>query len=509
MHYKLDWHRYNLKLNIANRDPVSEDYFENLLEELVDDEDNEISASDEDSDEEDDKNLGQLLSRDPKVFAISNNEKIFSLYKCILFDPKEKETPDHVLLPQLIQSSPKRLTWAIFMLGGGHFAGAIFRGNEILVHKTFHAYTVRAKQGGSQSAADNKSGGSHPKSAGASLRRYNEMSLMQHIQEITEQWEETLKKCQLIFYRATSSNKSALFSSKNGILNKNDERLRTIPFPTKRATFKEVKRVHDVLSKVEILGNVEDIDQIIGRNYQKLCQSPNKKKIHRSKSREETKRILPEIVQNLAKEGDRESDSDNLTLEMCEVTQMTSHLQEFENTSVKKKGKRSKSNKGSSINRDLEHLEIESSGDEDAGGIIKTQNDLMTAVRSGNNKMLYELISGNSDWKEKLKMEDLLNHQFGDSKTTSLHLAAKYGHKTVLWTLMVNGADPSVKDKNKKVPYTFATDKETRNVFRKFMGEYPDKYDYKTAQIPPPMSKEAEEEKAAKVNEKKKSSKAS
>lgn len=45
----------------------------------------------------------------------------------------------------------------------------------MIQHKTFHSYTVRAKQGGSQSSRDNKSGGSsHPKSAGASLRRYNE-----------------------------------------------------------------------------------------------------------------------------------------------------------------------------------------------------------------------------------------------------------------------------------------------------------------------------------------------
>ena len=46
--------------------------------------------------------------------------------------------------------------------GGGHFAGAVFRGTkdgvETAVHKTFHAYTVRAKQGGGQSAADNKCG---------------------------------------------------------------------------------------------------------------------------------------------------------------------------------------------------------------------------------------------------------------------------------------------------------------------------------------------------------------
>jgi len=103
-----------------------------------------------------------------------------------------------------------------------------------------------------------------------------------------------------------------------------------------------------------------------------------------------------------------------------------------------------------------------------------------------------------------MKLEDLLNHQFGESKTTCLHLAAKHGHKNIVRTLLLNGADPSVRDKLKKVPFMFATDKETRNVFRKFMGEFPDKYDYKTAQVPPPLSKEAEEEKASKVNEKKK-----
>ena len=103
-----------------------------------------------------------------------------------------------------------------------------------------------------------------------------------------------------------------------------------------------------------------------------------------------------------------------------------------------------------------------------------------------------------------MNLEDLLNHQFGDSKTTCLHLAAKHGHKSIVWTLMLNGADPSVRDKLKKVPFMFAAEKETRNVFRKFMGEFPDKYDYKSAQVPPPLSKEAEEEKAAKVNEKKK-----
>ena len=55
---------------------------------------------------------------------------------------------------------PGRTTWADIMLGGGNFAGAVFRAGDLWVHKTFHIYTVRAKQGGSQGSADNKSGGS-------------------------------------------------------------------------------------------------------------------------------------------------------------------------------------------------------------------------------------------------------------------------------------------------------------------------------------------------------------
>jgi len=507
LHYKLDWHRYNLKQSIAGKNAISEEQFDKILDELEKDEENEISGSDDDSDDEEDKSLNYFLSRDPKVFINSNDENILSIYKCLLFDPKSREFPSEPELLKIIQNSPRGLTWAILMLGGGHFAGAIFRGKEVLVHKTFHAYTVRAKQGGSQGAADNKSGGSHPKSAGASLRRYNEMSLMQHIQGITELWGEQFKACQLIFYRATSSNKNALFSGKNSVLNRNDERLRTIPFPTKRATFNEVKRVHEVLSKVEILGKVEDVDSIFERNEKKLEKSPLKKKIHRSKSREDPVRNLPRIVQDLAEEGLRgeEKHSDSSALEVQEVTVSTQHLQEFENTAVKKRGKRSKNNKLGGIQKDLDDLDLDSSEDESSESQVnKLQNELLTAVRSGNNKMLEDLVSSSHRWEDDLKLEDALNNQFGESKTTCLHLAAKHGHKSIIRTLLLHGADPSVKDKMKKVPFMLASEKETRNVFRKFMGEFPDKYDYKTAQVPPPLSKEAEEEKAAKVNEKKK-----
>lgn len=95
--------------------------------------------------------------------------------------------------------SGRQTTWTVIMIGGGHFAAAVFQGisfnvqrnilytgiirkylsaldGEPIVHKTFHSYTVRAKQGFAQSS---RTTANHPKSAGASLRRYNEASLLQ------------------------------------------------------------------------------------------------------------------------------------------------------------------------------------------------------------------------------------------------------------------------------------------------------------------------------------------
>ena len=46
-----------------------------------------------------------------------------------------------------------------------------------MVHKTFHRYVVRAKRGTAQGSRDSQ--GNAPKSAGATLRRYNEAALTQ------------------------------------------------------------------------------------------------------------------------------------------------------------------------------------------------------------------------------------------------------------------------------------------------------------------------------------------
>lgn len=60
-------------------------------------------------------------------------------------------------LPDLstLSSLATRGTWAVIMAGGGHFCATLWDTNGHLIkHKTFHRYTSRRKQGGSQSAAD-------------------------------------------------------------------------------------------------------------------------------------------------------------------------------------------------------------------------------------------------------------------------------------------------------------------------------------------------------------------
>ena len=510
LHFKLDWHRFNLKSQLAGKSIVSEEAFEKQLSNVGSDEESEISASDSETEEEDGEEDSLSVSSRPylmdsRVYFVSRGERILSVHKCLVMDSKARDVPSESELEVLLTNLPYRLTWAVLMLAGGHFAGAVFRGGEVLAHKTFHAYTVRAKQGGSQSSADNKSGSSHPKSAGASLRRYNEMSLLQHIQDIMTEWEEHFKVCQLVFYRATASNRNKLFGANSSVIPRNDLRLRNIPFQTRRPTFKEVKRVHELLSRVDIVGDVQEADKILNKVVQKQEKSP-KKRIHRSKSREAVSRPLPDIVSRLAAVEDSDSGGEDLALVTEEFA--TSDLMEFDQTPVRK-GRRSKNKKGAGIQRDLESLDLESSEeDEKRKKNVKLENDLLTAVKSGNNKMLEELVQSLTAEEEEVSVADLVNHQFGESRTSALHLAARHGHKNIVWTLLMHGADPSLRDKQKKVPFMVAETKDTRNMFRKFMGEFPDRYDYKTAQIPAPASKEEEEEKLRRQKEKKKAQRA-
>jgi hypothetical protein len=153
------------------------------------------------------------------------------------------------------------------MIGGGHFAAMVVslapeihrkqggvedRQARVIAHKTFHRYTTRRKQGGSQSASDATRGAAH--SAGSSLRRYNEVALEKDIRELLADWRQMIDSSDLLFVRATGkTNRRILFEKYDGhVLKQNDPRLRGFPFNTRRATQGELMRCFKELTRVKV-----------------------------------------------------------------------------------------------------------------------------------------------------------------------------------------------------------------------------------------------------------------
>ncbi|GCC41396.1 hypothetical protein chiPu_0025089, partial [Chiloscyllium punctatum] len=79
------------------------------------------------------------------------------------------------------------------------------------------------------------------------------------VEDLLLSWSDSLQTASAIFIRAPSYNKNIFFSGKEPVLDRTDSRLRSIPFLTRRATFKEVKRVHAILSSVEIYASESDV----------------------------------------------------------------------------------------------------------------------------------------------------------------------------------------------------------------------------------------------------------
>lgn len=197
-HFRSDWHRYNVKTRLTGGQPVSETAFSQLLEgahiRLPDDcsltpdsglDDSLSGSASSDDDEDDDSDAVNTLvnktkrlnTRAPSPESASKNPPITALtwfhsppstqlgiYRSIL---PLRTSPENYLneLRRLQSPVPEGRTWAMFMVAGGHFAGAVIRVSreedddeedeklrkkkakkpkpetEVVLHKTFHRYT--------------------------------------------------------------------------------------------------------------------------------------------------------------------------------------------------------------------------------------------------------------------------------------------------------------------------------------------------------------------------------
>ncbi|EEF50408.1 conserved hypothetical protein [Ricinus communis] len=268
-HFKSDIHRINVKLSIAGKDIVNEEDLDDFTSDNFKDYDiSSISGSEDEADKAflpgNDVKKGSIESVKQKLFICLRTGERVSIWKCALLNDFEsvsyendKEVPLQCLkenevierLNFLIHEPRDKTRLRIVLLAsGGHFAGCVFDGNSVMVHKTFHRYVVRAKAGKKQSSKDGSGRAAH--SAGASLRRYNELALKKDIQELLAAWKPYFDASTSVFIHAPSSNRQLLFDGDKAYFSHQHCFVRNVPLSVRRPTLKEARRIYNQLTQV-------------------------------------------------------------------------------------------------------------------------------------------------------------------------------------------------------------------------------------------------------------------
>lgn len=182
---------------------------------------------------------------------------------------EEEAKADSGKLPSLIYGpleflrSVSTSTWVIVLCHGGYFAGAVYTNTKPILHKSFHRYVVRKKQGGKQS--NHEKGGGSTNSAGGMIRKNQEIKWKVAVRDILCEWREAIDRAWVILYAAPGPDNRAILtdfaalpaSTSNGRRDRSpidmkDPRVQSVPMTTHRPTFKEVQRVFDTVSKCTI-----------------------------------------------------------------------------------------------------------------------------------------------------------------------------------------------------------------------------------------------------------------
>ncbi|WJX82425.1 hypothetical protein P8452_65186 [Trifolium repens] len=274
-HFKSDIHRFNVKLTIAGKNIVKEEDFEDLTTDFVKDCDvSSISGSESDDDDSENESRGQIEVRGKsgesfkqKLFVCLQTGQRVSLWKCLIMNVTENVVYEDEQVQKNLVERLKSLTVEprdntrlriVLLASGGHFAGCVFDGDAVVASKTFHRYVVRAKAGKKQSSKD--ASGRTVHSAGASLRRYNELALKKEVHELLAAWRPYFDASVCIFIHAPSSSRQLLYDGEKPCFT-NPQCVRNIAMIVRRPTLREAKRIYSQLTLVSYEADEKEILQ--------------------------------------------------------------------------------------------------------------------------------------------------------------------------------------------------------------------------------------------------------
>ncbi|XP_018018038.1 ankyrin repeat and zinc finger domain-containing protein 1 [Hyalella azteca] len=527
LHYSTPYHQHNQERLLRGLQCLTLHQFHTQAPQTPDDsslsesdEDDQDSCSDSQSDQEandDDSRESVAASvlpgdREPRLYFLNSALGcVVSVCRALLL-PRKVVIENGQELVSAATELPGRQQWAILLQSGGHFAGAVFRGNEVLVHKTLHSYTVRAGQGKSQGSYDGSCGSSHPRSAGASLRRYNEAAHAQHVQEVVQQWLPLLQCCHLIFTRVSRRKRSLLFrSGKSCLIDPSDTRLRNIPFSTRKPTFAELKRVHGLLAEVRVHGSMEAFLATLGDKLRpgrdKSC-GRSQEQLKRERCRRFSRSLSVKSRSNSHSSSSKSNSSDEQLPRPSPTPRGDLHVSPGKPAKKKKKKKQ----KISGNNVDIVKSRQETIDEIDRErSMEKLREELYTVCRCGNLQRMKALLafcqSGDiNDAKDQdlgagvvscveryWQSISLLDMTMTETHKTALHVATENNKlDLVKWLLEEGGCDPSTQDSRHRAPYSCCSTNAGRLLYRRYRAQHPDAHNYAKSAIPAPLNPEEE-----------------
>ena len=479
LHYRSDWHRYNLRQKLHSKPLVSLATFEQRIARTDgNDSGSSLSGSgSEDEDEDKDKESSDTKTTNTVAKTTSNMQtlvrafdgKRFAMWSCATLPSN---------LDPLAVFQHKPLRWIILLYTSGHFSAAVFVNGIKQTSKTIHRYTTRRKQGGSQARHDS-GGGGPAKSAGSQIRRHNEIMLAKEVHHLLrEEWKQHMSEADVIFLSCTKRNADIFFGKNTqgtkGIcaIQKSDPRVKRVPFQTKRPTLRETLRVCELL----------------GRLY---------------------------LVEEEMKEGGKEEQSTS-------------------KTKKKKKKKKKKKSKAKGNNSGLEETiqtiqtkQEKDKIDDDEQNKEEHVEDIIPDIHSVERRHLFQLLENTTDVTEVLdyvqmlktlktldggddKCSNVLNARDPTTGEMCLHFAVRHVRaKDIIPVLLSLGANPTVKDCKRRTPFKIGIvieAKEARNAFRRYMSEFPQQYDWQASGVllAGGLTKEDDAKRAAKKKESRK-----
>ncbi|KAF9348177.1 hypothetical protein BGX34_002631 [Mortierella sp. NVP85] len=365
-----------------------------------------------------------------------------------------------------VPSTHQARYWTLILLGGGHFAGVVMdlagqvshhgRDIKMVAHKTFHRYTVRRKQGGSQA--------SHgiANSAGARIRMYNEEALKLEVRELLDGWSHWIKQSECVYVHAPGNNRRVLFYD-NSVISAAERqgRLRSIPFMTRRPTLSELKRAYQELTTVKVsVLTKEALDRVAMEEQEAM------ERVLRAKSAKENEASKKALQQQQAETS------------VAEASPEVSKLVEL----VKKGRAEAVSNHLLKHGMDASQpLPLTTSSDYD---IRRTPTILHLASHHGQASVVKILLE---------------KHNADPTMTTASALNQQQQQQQE----GEEGEDAAQQAAGSFTAYDIAKDKETRNAFRRAMALLPDSWDWiGGAHVPSALTPEMEAEQERKAKEK-------